>query len=86
MHSLVFIKQVPDAAQVRINYETGTLIREGVPAIINPFDAHAIEAAVQLKDKYGGTVSVMTMGPPMTEEILKKRTVGSSGGSFFARI
>ncbi|MCK5106743.1 MAG: electron transfer flavoprotein subunit beta/FixA family protein [Elusimicrobiales bacterium] len=82
MHSLVFIKQVPDAAQVRINYETGTLIREGVPAIINPFDAHAVEAAVQLKDKYGGTVSVMTMGPPMAEEILKKSLAMGADNAF----
>lgn len=72
MHSLVFIKQVPDAAQVRVDYETGTLIREGVPAIINPFDTHAIEAAVQIKDKFGGIVSVICMGPPMAEEALKK--------------
>ncbi len=72
MHSLVFIKQVPDAAQVRVDYETGTLIREGVPAIINPFDTHAIEAAVQIKDQFGGKVSVICMGPPMAEEALKK--------------
>lgn len=72
MHSLVFIKQVPDAAQVRVDYETGTLIREGVPAIINPFDTHAIEAAVQIKDEFGGSVSVLCMGPPMADEALKK--------------
>lgn len=72
MHSLVFIKQVPDAAQVRVDYETGTLIREGVPAIINPFDKHAIEAAVELKDRFGGKVSVLCMGPPMAEEALKE--------------
>uniref|UniRef100_A0A7C5P7N9 Protein FixA n=1 Tax=Thermodesulfobium narugense TaxID=184064 RepID=A0A7C5P7N9_9BACT len=72
MHSLVFIKQVPDAAQVRVDYNTGTLIREGVPAIINPYDTHAIEAAVQMKDKFGGIVSVLSMGPPMAEDALRK--------------
>ncbi len=72
MHSLVFIKQVPDAAQVRVDYETGTLIREGVPAIINPYDKHAIEAAVRLKDEFGGKVSVLCMGPPMAEDALKE--------------
>lgn len=72
MHSLVLIKQVPDAAQVRVDYHTGTLIREGVPAIINPYDTHAIEAAVQIKDKFGGIVSVLSMGPPMAEDALKK--------------
>jgi electron transfer flavoprotein beta subunit len=72
VHSLVLIKQVPDAAQVRVDYHTGTLIREGVPAIINPYDTHAIEAAVQIKDKFGGIVSVLSMGPPMAEDALKK--------------
>ncbi|WP_025270483.1 electron transfer flavoprotein subunit beta/FixA family protein [Hippea sp. KM1] len=72
MHSLVFIKQVPDAAQVRVDYETGTLIREGVPAIINPFDKHAIEAAVRIKNEFGGKVSVICMGPPMAEDALKE--------------
>ncbi len=72
MNMLVFFKQVPDAAQVRINYETGTLIREGVPAIINPFDKHAIEAAVRIKNEFGGRVSVLCMGPPMAEESLKE--------------
>ena len=72
MHLLVFIKQVPDASQVRVNYDTGTLIREGVPAIINPFDKHAIEEAVRIKEKFSGTVSVLTMGPPMAESSLKE--------------
>jgi len=72
VHFLVFIKQVPDAAQVRVDYETGTLIREGVPAIINPFDKHAIEAAIRLRDQFGGKVSVLCMGPPMAEEALKE--------------
>ncbi len=72
MHALVFIKQVPDASQVRVNYETGTLIREGVPAILNPFEAHAVEEAVKLREKHGGKVTVLTMGPPQATEALKE--------------
>lgn len=72
MHALVFIKQVPDASQVRVNYETGTLIREGVPAILNPFEAHAVEEAVKIKEKFGGKVSVLTMGPPQATQALKE--------------
>jgi electron transfer flavoprotein beta subunit len=70
VHAVVAIKQVPDTSNVRINTETGTLIREGVPAIINPYDAHAVEMAVRLKEKYGGKVTVLTMGPPKAVEAL----------------
>ncbi len=72
MHALVFIKQVPDASQVRVNYETGTLIREGVPAILNPFEAHAVEEAVKLREQFGGKVTVITMGPPQATQALKE--------------
>jgi electron transfer flavoprotein alpha/beta subunit len=71
MNIIVCIKQVPDTAEVRINPETGTLIREGVPSIINPFDMHAIEAGIQIKEKAGGKVTVMTMGPPQAESALR---------------
>ncbi len=70
MHTVVAIKQVPDTTNVRINPETGTLIREGVPAIINPYDLHAIELAVRLKERFGGKVTVITMGPPKAAEAL----------------
>lgn len=70
MHAVVAIKQVPDTSNVRINTETGTLIREGVPAIINPYDAHAVEMAVRLKEQYGGKVTVLTMGPPKASEAI----------------
>ncbi len=70
MHSVVAIKQVPDTANVRINPETGTLIREGVPAIINPYDVHALEMAVRLKERFGGKVTVITMGPPNAAQAL----------------
>lgn len=70
MHAVVAIKQVPDTSNVRINPETGTLIREGVPAIVNPYDRHALEMAVRLKERFGGKVTVLTMGPPKAAEAL----------------
>jgi len=72
MRIIVCIKQVPDTAEVRINPETNTLIRDGVPSIINPYDTHAIEAGLQLREKAGGSVTVLTMGPPQAEEALKE--------------
>ncbi len=72
MNIIVCIKQVPDTAEIRINPETNTLMREGVPSIINPFDLHAIEAALQIKAELGGTVTVLTMGPPQAEVSLRE--------------
>jgi len=69
---VVCIKQVPDTAEVRINPETNTLIREGVPSIINPYDVHALEAALQIREQVGGKVMVITMGPPQAEEALRE--------------
>jgi electron transfer flavoprotein beta subunit len=69
---VVAVKQVPDTNQVRIDPETGTLIREGVPFIVNPFDTHALEAGLQLKDRFGGQVIAMSMGPPNTVMTLRK--------------
>ena len=66
------IKQVPDTTQVKIDPVTGTLIREGVPFIVNPFDTHALEESLRLKDKYGFRVVAISMGPPSTEATLKK--------------
>lgn len=71
MHFVVCIKQVPDTADVKIDPETNTLIREGVASIINPFDTYAIEEAVRLKEKLGGKVTALTMGPPQAEAALK---------------
>jgi electron transfer flavoprotein alpha/beta subunit len=71
MKIVVCIKQVPDSSEVRINPETGTLIRDGVPSIINPYDLHAIEAGLQIKEKVGGKVTVITMGPPQAETALR---------------
>src|SRR4030065_1704973 len=66
------VKQVPDTTQVRVDPVTGTLIREGVPFIINPYDTHALEEGLRLKEKYGFRVAVISMGPPNTEITLKK--------------
>ncbi len=72
MHIVVCIKQVPDTSDVKINPETNTLIRDGVVSIINPFDENAIEAALVLKEKHGAKVTVVTMGPPQAEEVLRE--------------
>ena len=72
MHAIVCIKQVPDTTDVKVNPETGTLIREGVPSIVNPFDTYAIEEALRLREKFGGKVTVITMGPPQAKEALKE--------------
>jgi electron transfer flavoprotein beta subunit len=66
------VKQVPDTTQVKIDPVTGTLIREGVPFIMNPFDTHALEESLRLKDKYGFRVAVISMGPPNAEVTLRK--------------
>jgi electron transfer flavoprotein beta subunit len=72
MEIIVMIKQVPDSASVSIDPVTNTLMRQGVPAIVNPFDMHAVEAALQLKEIHGGTVTVLTMGPPQAIEALRE--------------
>jgi electron transfer flavoprotein beta subunit len=72
VNCIVCIKQVPDTNDVRINPETNTLVREGVPSIISPFDVYGIEAALQIREKTGGKVTVLTMGPPQAEEALRE--------------
>lgn len=72
MHSVVCIKQVPDSAQIRVHPVHNTIMRQGVPTIINPYDLFALEAALTLRDKLGGTVTVLCMGPPMAEDSLRK--------------
>lgn len=72
MNIIVCIKQVPNTTDVRIDPITNTLIREGVESVINPFDAYAIEEAVRLKERFGGKVTVVTMGPPQAENALKE--------------
>ncbi len=72
MNIIVLIKQVPDTSEVKINRETNTLIRDGVPSIINPFDMYAIEEALRLREKQGGKVTAVTMGPPQAAASLKE--------------
>lgn len=72
LNIIVTIKQVPDTRDVKINPETNTLIRDGLPSIINPEDLNALEAALVLKETVGGTVTVLSMGPPQAEEALEE--------------
>jgi electron transfer flavoprotein beta subunit len=72
MHIVVCIKQVPDSAQIRVHPVTNTIMRQGVPTIINPYDLFSLEEALRLKDKFGGEVTVLTMGPPTAEDSLRK--------------
>ena len=72
MHAIVCIKQVPDTTEVKIDPVRGTLIREGVPSILNPFDTYAIEEALRLKEQFGGKVTAISMGPPQAIEVLKE--------------
>lgn len=72
MKIIVCIKQVPDTTEVRLDPKTGTLIRDGVPSIINPDDKSGLEAALKLKDEIGAHVTVLTMGPPQAELALRE--------------
>lgn len=72
MHIVVCIKQVPNTTDVKIDPVKNTLIREGVESIINPFDTYAIEESVRLKERFGGKVTVITMGPPQADAALRE--------------
>ena len=72
MKIIVCIKQVPNTNKVKLDPETGTLIRKGVPSIINPDDKAGLEAALRLKDQYGAHVAVLTMGPPQADRALRE--------------
>jgi electron transfer flavoprotein beta subunit len=72
LHIVACIKQVPDTKVIKMNPRTNTMDRSSAPAILNPYDAHAVEEAVRLKKKYGGVVSVLTMGPPPAVKAIKK--------------
>ncbi|HSK68894.1 MAG TPA: electron transfer flavoprotein subunit beta, partial [Candidatus Limnocylindria bacterium] len=72
MRIIVPIKQVPETSQVRMDPVTGTMVREGVESIVNPLDLFAVEAAVALKEAHGGTVTVVSMGPPAAEKALRE--------------
>lgn len=72
MNIIVCIKQVPDTNEVRLDPDTGVLLREGVPSIINPDDMSGIEAALNLRERLGGKVTILTMGPPQADAALRE--------------
>jgi electron transfer flavoprotein beta subunit len=81
MHIVVCVKMVPDTTQVKIDPVTNTLIREGVPFITNPFDDHAIEEALRIKDAHGAKVTVLSMGPAPAETVLRRAVaLGADAG------
>jgi electron transfer flavoprotein beta subunit len=81
MHYVVCIKQVPEGTEVEIDEEKGILKREGVDSKLNVYDAYALEAAVALKETYGGTVTVLSMGPMQASELIKEAyTLGADDG------
>lgn len=72
MKIIVLVKQVPDSTEIRVDKVTGTLIRAGVPSIINPDDLAGVEAALELKEKQNAKIVIVSMGPPMAESMLKE--------------
>ena len=72
MNLVVCVKQVPDAKNIRIDPETNTLQRQGVESIANPFDLYALEAGLRLRDEFGGKLTVISMGPPQAESVLRE--------------
>lgn len=72
MKIVVCIKQVPDTTEIKLDPATGTMIRDGVPSIMNPDDKGGLETALRLKDQHGAHVTVITMGPPQADAILRE--------------
>ena len=72
MNILVAIKQVPESSNVKMDPETGTVIRTGIETVVNPLDLYAIETALSLKEKYGGDVMAISMGPPAAMRVLRE--------------
>jgi electron transfer flavoprotein alpha/beta subunit len=72
MNIVVFIKQVVATTNVKLDPETGTMIRDGVESILNPFDEYAVEEALRIKEKLGGKITVVTMGPPQAKAIIQR--------------
>lgn len=72
LNSVVCLKEVPDTADAKVDPNTGNLLREGIPSIINPYDIHAVEEAVRIKEKHGGMVIILCMGPPKAKDSVKK--------------
>jgi len=82
MNILVCIKQVPGTTAVEIDEETGVLKRDGVESKMNPYDLYAIEEALKLRERYGGNVDVLTMGPGQAEAVLREAVYMGAGRAF----
>jgi len=72
INSVVCLKEVPDTAEARVDPKTGNLIREGIPSIINPYDTHAVEEALRIREAHGGKVTILCMGPPKARDSIRK--------------
>jgi electron transfer flavoprotein beta subunit len=72
LNIVVPIKQVPESSNVKMDPETGTVIRAGVETVVNPLDLYALEASLRLRERYGGTVTAVSMGPPQAARALKE--------------
>ena len=72
MNIVVCLKQVPGTTQVKIDPQTNTLVRQGIKNIVNPFDTYALEEGARIKERYGGKVTAISMGPPQAEEVLRE--------------
>lgn len=84
MNILVCVKQVPDTTEIKIDPVKHTLIRDGVPSIVNPFDAYALELGVRLKEQAGGKVTVLSMGPNQAVEALKSCLAVGADAAYLA--
>ena len=72
MHIVVCVKQVPDSSQIRVHPVTNTIMRQGVPAVVNPYDLVSLEEALRIRDRFGARVTVLSMGPKMAIDALRK--------------
>lgn len=72
LNILVCVKQIPDVDLVKMDPETGNLVRDGVPSLMNPLDTNALEAALQIKERFGGKLTAITMGPPTAADVLRE--------------
>ncbi len=72
MHVVVCVKQVPDSSQIRVHPVTNTIMRQGVPAVVNPYDLVSLEEALRIRDRFGARVTVLSMGPKMAVDALRK--------------
>jgi electron transfer flavoprotein beta subunit len=85
MNIIVPVKQVPESSNVKMDKETGTVIRAGVETVVNPLDLYALETALRLKERYGGTVTALSMGPPQALRVLKEAAaMGCDAGALIS--